>query len=139
MVVSRMNKEVKRRMSNTQLQRKGDMLVEMIVYEYLKLGYFAIANYGHSEGVDVSVFSKNDGKIVAVCECKNYAKVTAGGKAEYVASETFKRDVDKLNAFDVLPNVEKWFIVSYGCILSYEQKEVLKLCNIKVREIGYEV
>ena len=56
-----------------------------------------------------------------------------------LTSETFKRDVDKLNEFDVLPNVEKWFVVSYECILNYEQKEVLKLNNIKVREIGYEV
>ena len=79
-----MNREICNRMSNSQLQLKGDRLVKMIVCEYLKLGFFIIANYGHSEGTDVLAVCMNDGKIHAVCECKNYAKITSGGKAEFV-------------------------------------------------------
>jgi hypothetical protein len=125
-------------MSFSEREQKHDSLVRLILCEYIKQGYFAIANYGHSEGADITVVSATDGRITAVCECKNYAKFTRYGKAEFVANETFNQDVDKLNQFDTLPNVEKWFIVSYSQILTYEQKEKLRLNNIRLREMGYE-
>ena len=126
------------RMSFSEREEKHDRLVHLIVCEYFRLGYFAIANYGHSEGADIIVISEADGRITAVCECKNYAKFTRYGKAEFIANESFDDGVDKLNQFDVLPNVEKWFIVSYSQIISYEQRKKLQLNNIKLREIGHE-
>lgn len=119
-------------------EAKGNRLIYKIVTEYLLEGYFVQANYGHSEGVDVTVIYRKDGKVHAVCECKNYQKFTKYGKAEYVHSETFHKEVDKLNEFDKLPDVEKWYIVSYAEILSYEQKETLNQHNIRLRIIGYE-
>jgi hypothetical protein len=124
--------------SNTKLQQIGDRLVKMIVTEYSSIGCSVFPNYGHSEGADILNINP-DGKVFAVCECKNYAKITKEGKAEYVASEKFRKDIDNLNKYDCLPNIEKWYIVSYDCILTFEQKEVLKLNNIKLREIGYQV
>jgi hypothetical protein len=127
-----------RRMSFSELEAKGDRLVFKIVSEYLKLGYFVIANYGHSEGIDVLVICSKDGTVKAVCECKNYAKCTKEGRPEYVSPERFHEELDKLNQFDALPHVEKRYIVSYEQILTYEQREVLKQNNIKLRVIGYE-
>lgn len=127
------------RMSYTELEEKGDRLVYMIVSEQERKGFFCIPNYGHSKGVDILVISIKNGRIKAVYECKNYAKYSRYGKAEYVKSEKFFEEVDRLNQFDVLKEkVEKWYVVSYAEILTPEQKEILRLNNIRLRIIGYE-
>jgi hypothetical protein len=133
-----MTEQGKGKMSFTEREAKGDRLIFKIVSEYLQKGYFVDAHYGHASGVDLQVVCSQDGHVFAVCECKNYAKFDRNGKAEFVASEKFNEEVDGLNRWGVLPNVEKWYIVSYESILNYEQKMVLKQNNIKLREIGYE-
>jgi len=130
--------EFKPRMSFTERERKGDRLIFKIVQEFLLKGFFVLTNYGHSEGVDLLVICRQDGKIVAVCECKNYAKFDRNGKAEFVATDKFHEEIDKLNSFDILPNIEKWYIVSYEQILTFEQRRVLEDNHIKLRAIGYE-
>lgn len=119
-------------MSHRELWDKGDRLIFQIAIEYSSNGYFVIPNYGHSLGVDLMVIANPSGTIKAVIECKNYAR------KNYVCEATFKKDIDSLNIFSRLPNIEKIMVVSYSEILSDEQKEKLRQSNIKLRVMGYE-
>ena len=118
---------------------KGDLLIVKVLEKYANKGYFCMANYGHNEGIDVLVFDTKTGRLSKVIECKNYAIATKKGKREYVDDVTFDKDVDRLNDCDILPDVEKEFVVSYESILSRTQKDYLKAHNIKVTELGYQV
>jgi hypothetical protein len=126
-------------LTSKDLWKIGDDLVSKIEKEYALKGFFVSVSFGHNDGTDIEVHSIETGRLVKVIECKNYHQLDKRGKREYIAKETFLKDVERLNSYDVLPNVEKEFIVSYLSILSPEQKEVLRLHCIKIREIGYFV
>lgn len=120
------------RLSSTKLEEKGDRLVFMISLEWTRKGYLPLINFGHSAGADIVVIAMKDGTIKAVVECKNYA-VTS-----YVADDRFQQDLANLDYFDVLPNVEKWFVISYASCLSASQREILGKHHVQLREMGYE-
>jgi hypothetical protein len=119
-------------MSHTELEAKGDRLINKIVLEYTRKGFYCIPNHGHSEGVDIIVIATKEGKVVAVVECKNYAETS------HIADDKLKRDIDNSDSYDELPNVEKWLVISYKRCLTLLQIKLLEEHRIRIREIGYE-
>jgi hypothetical protein len=119
-------------MSHAELEAKGDRLIWKIVLEWTKKGYFCTKNYGHSEGVDIIVIAAKEAKVHAVVECKNYAETS------HINDNKLQQDIDNLDYFDELPDVEKWLVISYKACLTSQQIKWLEEHRIKVREIGYE-
>ena len=119
-------------MSHSELEAKGDRLITKVVLEYTHKGFFVIPNYGHSDGIDITVIATKEGKIVAVLECKNYAETS------HITDDKLQRDIDGLDFYDILPNVEKWLVISYKRCLASLQIKWLEEHHIKIREIGYE-
>jgi hypothetical protein len=118
--------------------KKGDALIRYIETEYLMKGYFVIARYGRSKGIDIIVVLKRSGKIFAIAECKNYQQYSRNGHLSTVHDNTFWKDIDNLDKFDVFEGIEKWFITSYETTITRSQKEILESHKIKHRWLGFE-
>jgi hypothetical protein len=110
---------------------KGNRMIIDVMQKYFH-GYFCILRLGRNSGTDIIVVTKQDGKIYAVVECKNIAS------KNYICSRDFMRDFENLNLYDQLPEVKKYYFVSYESILSPEQKELLKANHIELKALGYE-
>jgi len=116
---------------------KGNRMIIHVAQQYF-YNYFYILRLGRNSGTDIIVVTKEDGKIYAVAECKNFSQFTRENKPQYISSKDFKRDMDNLNLFDKLPNVKKYYFISYESIINTEQRELLKFNNIELKVIGYE-
>jgi len=128
----------RRGLSHRERIEKGNRLIDLIATKFQLKGYFVLPSFGKSKGVDVLVIYKKTGKVYAVAECKNLARTNRYGRPQYILPKDFKRDLDHLNLFDILPDIKKFYYISYEDVLSFEQKEVLKANRIKLEEIGYE-
>ena len=109
----------------------GEKRVQRLKIEYELQGYFVITNLNFNCGVDIIIMDKTTGKVFKVIESTNYGK-----PQYYISPKKFKRYIDSLNKFNVLPDVTKEIVVSFKENLSKNQVKKLRKEGIRIRVIG---